>query len=934
DVHACRLLFAGLKPHYPQFTNITVYNPHGERVAGAEAPSETGPVLDRSWFQRAIKTRGFVIGNYQAGAATEKPNLNLALPIHGDSGMLRVVLSSGLDLDWLQEVASSPRLPEGWELSLMDENGTIMARQPDGDRWAGKDAPGIRQTLLDLHGEGSARAYGADGHERIYYIVQKKFQQEGGGLYICVGVPVSAAYAESRENVVFYLLCFALLVVLAFAVIGFGSLYFIMRNIDNLIGATKELCAGNLKARTGLGYFGGEIGELARAFDILAHSLEVQEAQRRKSRDALRLSEHRFRMIFDSVSESIFLIDPESKAITDANQSACEMSGYEREELIGLKAVILSSGEPPYTEEAAAEHLETVLSAGSIAGEWQVRSRTGELFWVELNLKLASIDGREAILVTSRDISQRRSNEAEMDRLGRRTELIVNAAGEGIIGLDRQGIIVLANPASAEMLGYEIDEMIGRNMHSLVHYAKQNGVDFPFSECPMSITLTEGIPCRIRDEVLWRKDRTCFPVGYSSTPIVENGQITGAVVTFRDVTARKTAEETRLRLEGQLRQAQKMEAIGTLAGGIAHDFNNILTPIIGYCELSLHEIEKNTGLYKKISQVLKSSLRAKDLVSQILAFARKREQESKPVQISLVVSEALGFLRSSLPSTIAIERRIEPDAVASKVLADPTRIHQIMINLCANAAHAMGEKGGVLGVALSCFEVKPHRDKQFSDLDPGMYLKLTISDTGHGIDEDLQSRIFEPYFTTKSPSEGTGLGLAVVYGIVKSLGGAIGVSSKQGEGAEFSILFPIVQQSEKMMLEAALCPSRGSGHILLVDDERAVADLQKEMVEHLGYKATAIYSSLEALKIFRENPDSFDLILTDQTMPHMTGVELAREVLKIRPDLPIILCTGFSEGMDENRTRGEGISALLGKPLLLSEAAAVIREVLARNRQD
>lgn len=526
------------------------------------------------------------------------------------------------------------------------------------------------------------------------------------------------------------------------------------------------------------------------------------------------------------------------------------------------------------------------------------------------------------------DITERKAAEAQIERMNRRNRLILDAAGDGIIGMDRNGRCIFMNPASAEMLRCETDEIIGEDVHRLIRGASAECCSSPVSECTISMTLSHGSMCRITDGVMMRKDGGIFPVIFTSTPIVEEGEITGAVITFRDVTEQRKAEEARKRLEEQLGQAQKMEAIGALAGGIAHDFNNILTPIIGYCEMCLQEVTKGEGLYRKISQVLKSSLRAKELVSQILAFSRKGEQEIKPVQLSLIVKEALNFLRSSIPSTIEIRRRIDPEAASGKVLACPTRIHQIMINLCTNAAYAMGEKGGTLDVAVSRYEFGAGGGHGSVELDPGSYLKLIVSDTGHGIDEEIQHRIFEPYFTTKPAGEGTGLGLSVVYGIVKSLGGDISVTSEPGQGAVFEVLLPMAEVPAETAEDIDQNLPAGIGHILLVDDEPAIVEMQREMVEHLGYRATVKHGSLEALDSFRADPHGFDLIMTDQTMPHMTGNELAGEALKIRGDIPIILCTGFSETVDAKTAKEDGIRGFLMKPLSLRAMAYEISRVL------
>jgi len=390
-------------------------------------------------------------------------------------------------------------------------------------------------------------------------------------------------------------------------------------------------------------------------------------------------------------------------------------------------------------------------------------------------------------------------------------------------------------------------------------------------------------------------------------------------VIFEDVTERK-------RLEANLQQSQKMEAIGTLAGGIAHDFNNILAAILGYGELLAFDMPKDTPAWQNLQAVLTSCHRAKDLVGQILAFSRQNGLNSMPVRISTIVKEALKMLRASLPTTIEIRKNIEtPDGI---VKANATQIHQVLVNLCTNASHAMREKGGVLGVGLSRFHAESSAELPHHDLQPGTYLKLSVSDTGCGMSAEQMQRIFDPYFTTKEAGEGTGLGLAVVQGIVRSHSGAVKVASLPGRGSVFDVYLPEMEKEHISSQEAVQPYLTGHETILVVDDEPALVAMSKQMLELLGYKTVTRTSSVEAYNLFRHNPARFDLVMTDMTMPYMTGEKLAGKILAIRPDVPIILCTGYSEQITEKRARELGIQAFVMKPLVMRDLAATIREVL------
>lgn len=386
-------------------------------------------------------------------------------------------------------------------------------------------------------------------------------------------------------------------------------------------------------------------------------------------------------------------------------------------------------------------------------------------------------------------------------------------------------------------------------------------------------------------------------------------------------------EEERRELEAQLRQAQKMEAIGTLAGGVAHDFNNILAAILGYTELAKQTMVPESEPDHCLAEVLKATYRAKGLVQQILAFSRKGEQEIKPMRIQFVVKEALKLLRASIPSAIDIQQRIAPDC--APILADPTRIHQIILNLCTNASHAMEAKGGTLSVLLENANLT-EKDAQPLGLAPGDYVLLVVSDTGYGMGKEVLDHIFEPYFTTKEQGKGAGMGLAIVHGLVTASGGRISVASAKGQGTTFRIFFPqaLDKSGEEVPGKTPVAYEKGSERIFVIDDEQAIVAMEKIALERLGYQVQLFADSEEALAAFRADPQACDLVVTDQTMPHLSGMGLAKEFLRIRPDLPIILVTGYSSQASEEDATKIGIRRFIMKPVDIGHLAAAIREIL------
>jgi two-component system cell cycle sensor histidine kinase/response regulator CckA len=368
-----------------------------------------------------------------------------------------------------------------------------------------------------------------------------------------------------------------------------------------------------------------------------------------------------------------------------------------------------------------------------------------------------------------------------------------------------------------------------------------------------------------------------------------------------------------------------MEAIGALAGGIAHDFNNILSAIIGYTELAMLN-EGAEHCTAELKEALVAANRAKDLVKQILAFSRQTDEDRMPVKVAIVAKEAVKFLRATIPATIEIKTRIDDKSGA--VLANSVELHQIIMNLCTNAQHAIGEQSGLLEVDVQNTEIDLSQKNDIIELEVGSYVRISVKDTGYGMTPDVMKRIFDPYFTTKEKGVGTGLGLAVLHGIVKKYGGAIKVESVLGKGTTFHIYLPKADIAAPINTEQPKIPMGGSERILFVDDEKMLVDIGQQALQRLGYDVVSRTSPIEALELFKAKPDFFDLVITDKTMPGMTGDSLAKELISIRPNLPVIICTGYSQTVDHERAKQIGIKAFVMKPILINEIAAAVRKVL------
>jgi len=487
-----------------------------------------------------------------------------------------------------------------------------------------------------------------------------------------------------------------------------------------------------------------------------------------------------------------------------------------------------------------------------------------------------------------------------------------NAIEDIVTIQDKEMRIIRANRAAAKYLGVGVEYLIGKHCYEIFR-----GKSNPCANCPELKTLSD----KLHHSGIIRHENTGRVFIVSTSAIVdEKDEIKNIVHVAKDITVQKELEE-------KLYQARKMEAIGTLAGGIAHDFNNILTTVLGYAELLKDDIITGRATTDKIDKVIKGALRARDLVSQILTFSRKSIQQPLPLKPHLIINESLKLLRSSMPATVEITQDIDKEC--SMITADPTKLQQILVNLCTNALQAMKNQKGVLKVSLRDMELTRHDLLSEKHARPGTFVELAVSDTGHGIEEAYLKRIFEPYFTTKGLGKGVGLGLSLVHGIVRDHGGVIRVETEVNKGSTFRIYFPAIKETfQEASTQSADTLPTGTERILVVDDEPGIAELEREGLQRLGYRVKVCSDSSEAFQLFCSDPMEFDLVLTDQTMPHLTGSELAQRIMKVRKDIPVILCTGYSVAIDEDRAKSMGIREFVMKPIEMKDLARIVRNVL------
>ena len=653
---------------------------------------------------------------------------------------------------------------------------------------------------------------------------------------------------------------------------------------------------------------------------VALQKLQNEVSERNHAEKSLRESETRYRLLADNVRDVIWTRDMNLR-LTYISPSVKEQQGYTAEEAMvrtpeetwtpdSLKFV-----GKVLTEELEIEKQEKKNLTRSRTLEVEVKCKEGSTIWTEAKMSFLR-DQRghpTGIIGVTRDISERKQAEEALRESEEKYRTVLESNPDPVVVYDIEGKVTYFNPAFTRVFGWTLAERLGKKMDVFVP-------EEAWRETKMMIEkVLAGERFSNVETLRYNKKGETIPVSVSGTIYKDKkGNPIGSVINLRDISHQK-------KLETQLKQAQKMEAIGTLAGGIAHDFNNILSSVIGYTELALDNEKRGSFQYQNLQEVLSAGHRAKDLVKQILTFSRQVDQKQKPIQVKPLVKEALRMLRASIPSTVEIEQHVQSDAL---VMGDPTQIHQILMNLCTNAAHAMEDNGGLLTVSLLDAELDSDVISHHPDLKPGPYIKLTVTDTGLGISPDVMEKIFDPFFTTKEKGKGTGLGLSVVHGIVRSHGGGIYVYSEPGKGSIFEVCLPVIESRFKPEEKADRPIPTGTERILFIDDEPVITNLGKQVLESLGYDVVARNSSIEALELFKEKRDRFDLVITDMTMPHMTGEKLAENLMQIRPDIPVILCTGFSFMIDEQKALNMGIRAFISKPMLKQEIAETIRQVL------
>ena len=867
-------------------------------------------------------------------------------------------LIAEINPDYLWGIGEADSLPPMTEICVLDSSGKLLV----------STIPQPRGLLASLDPLRNSSAWGQFkwNHRGSQYLassrelfLQSRFQYPGWMVVL------SQSKADALSSVTEFKIIFTLVLILSISIVLLLSTNYIRKSLtplEKLKKGTQLIADGNFKSQVAINS-GDEFEELATAFNKMSVRLndqfnELSMLAKIGETMANILSKDKLIQAAGTAMEKY--LDFDRGMVLMANEHSNRLSyaggfGYSAENIrqfqnyeleaidnqsddpissafIEQKPISLTS--PAGTETEQSEDLNLFLKST----EFQYiicipivyeRESLGVLVLERANPKESNRGGDEKLLTgVASQLAISIANITSYNKLMQseaRFRKSFDYAASGMALLDLNGYYMDVNDFFLTMLGYSEHELFGNTIFEICH---------PEDADVVSASLQRLIEGEIEfasyeQRFLHRDGHTCWSLVSTSLLQDSEGSPLHFISLYQDLTDKKMTEKENEKLEVRLQQAQKMEAIGTLAGGIAHDFNNTLSGIMGYAQLGMKENDRDSDTYRWFQGVQEAGDRASELVKQILTFSRQGKHERAPIQISLIIEEALKLLRATLPLNIDIQEKVSNQS--GLVLADSTQIHQLVMNLCTNAYHSMFDQGGTLEVILKPETLSPGTKAEQFGLQPGPYLKLTVADTGCGMNYATIKKIFDPYFTTKEPEKGTGLGLSVVHGIVESHGGAIFVDSEPGQGTRFEVLFPQITIDIQAVNKGVELIPTGTERILFVDDEGAVVETGKSILEKLGYRVEAHTDPQKAIDEFSAHGDDFDLVITDMSMPCLTGEELSKRLLEIRPDIPILLCTGYSDQLDAANACAMGIKKFLIKPLEMGNLANIIREVLDEN---
>jgi PAS domain S-box-containing protein len=948
-----------LNHSFPDFLTMHVENAEGRSIAFDPLRNERGESTvgldfsERPWFQEIKAKRQPLVSEVFVGhLAIFSPIVNLCVPVFRENHWLGCATGT-LDLKRVQEMLRPYRSDKGAILTLTDPQGRIIAstapRRTPMQLWDRKKTGLVQplDALMYLWQPDDKKLPSMSRWKESFY-VQETLMGPELPWKLTAEVPVaplqSVLYTIYVKNLA-VMACLTTLALLLSLMVSRGltrpltELAQVTANLPEKLSGAASLDWPASSARE-VDSLIGNFKSMTKALESNFYKLQVQSdeltqanrglaqeiLERQQAEEALRESEGYLKTILGSIQTGVIVIDAETHEIVDANKVASDLIGITKEKMVGASCHKFicprEKGQCPITDLG-----QVIDNSERILLDWR-----GEKVPIIKSVVSVVLHGRKCLLESFIDISERKRTEETLERLRRENELILDSAGEGILGLDLQGRHTFVNPAAGRMLGYKVEELVGRRSHSIWHHTKPDGSPYPAEECQILSSYKDGIIHSVADEVFWRKDGTSFPAEYHSTPIVEKGNLVGAVVIFTDITERKRIEEERRRLEERLRRAEKMEAMGTLAGGVAHDLNNVLGVLVGYSELLLMEIPEGNPLRSHVSNIRQSGHRAAAIIQDLLTLARRGVAVSEVVNLDDVISDCFKTpefekLKADHPQ---VRFKYHPDQDLMNVKGSPVHLSKTIMNLFFNAAEAISDHGEVTIRVENRYLDRPIRG--YDDIREGDYVVLSVSDNGNGISSKDIGMIFEPFYTKKVMGRsGTGLGLAVVWGTVKDHGGYIDVRSEEGKGSTFTLYFPVTRE-EKTKGQPSVSPDlyRGRGEsILVVDDVKEQRELAAIMLSRLGYRVNAVSSGEEAVTYLKTN--RVDLLVLDMIMaPGIDGLETYERALEINPNHRAILVSGFSETDRVKKAQNLGAGSYVRKPYIIEKIGLAVRRELDR----
>jgi len=906
---------------HPEFNNLGVRDRQARlifsgRPGGASPPEE---LREFPWFKEGIASGRFMAGDAFLGRLSGRWVTVLTQPVLDERGDAAGLLHMALDLLALnQRVTAS--VPSDAIVAVTDRQNRYLLRSAEPERWLGSPAPSVLSPSERAEREGFVVAGGPDGVTRLYAFVT----MDDTGWRVVAGVPQDQALAEYRS-----LQRGALLIGIGILLLAGLLAWYLGRGIVGPVGALSRAAArvagGDNGARaTVAGPI--EIRAVATQFN---HMVEARAGME----NALRQSENSLAVTLQSIADAVIATDLGGR-ITRMNAAAERLTGWPTAEALGRPLLEVFRVVDSQTRQPVADPVQRVLGSGmavGLANHAALLARDGsECQIADSAAPIRDDAGRTlgVVLVFSDVTARYRAEQAERAsaEVLRLRERALAEVSQGVILTDAQARITYVNPGFERLTGYAASEVMGRTPRFLQGGATSSETA---AEIARAVRAGKGFHGEILNH---RKDGSPMWVALDISPLHdEQGVLTGYVGAQRDVSERKQAEAERRLLETQLRESQKMEAIGTLAGGIAHDFNNMLGAILGNVALARGDLPAGHSALTSLEQIKKASLRARELVQQILAFSRRQPQALFNQPLRPLVEEASALLRTTLPARVNLECVLADTPVHAKV--DGTQIQQVLMNLCTNAWHALQDSSGVIPVGLDEVTLDATQALAAGALPASRYAHLWVRDTGTGMDAVTCARIFEPFFTTKPSGHGTGLGLSMVHGIVAAHGGAIKVDSAVGKGSTFHLYFPAQPHDAQTLASAMTQPAglQGEGeHVLYVDDDEVMLLMVERLLERAGYRATCCPNAQEALALVQASPLAVDIVVSDYNMPGMSGLELAEALARVRPDLPLVISSGYlSEELVSGAER-LGVRHLLQKQNTLEELVRLVRRILAQ----